>query len=201
MTVFYRVMRRVVGGTASLFFRRKDIGVENIPKEGGFILCCNHTHFMDVFFLVMAVKRHQINFMAKEELFKNKLSGWFFRNMGAFPVSRGTANAGEGINTAEKVVKEGKVLGIFPEGTRSPDGKPKKAKSGIALIANETGAPILPASIYYEGKLAMFKKITIRFGEVIDPAHLKMQENSRAELRRVSSLVMDKVVKLWEEGC
>ncbi len=200
MTVFYRVMRRVVGGTASLFFRRKDIGKENIPDEGGFILCCNHTHFMDVFFLVMAMKKHQINFMAKEELFRNKLAGWFFRKMGAFPVIRGSAQAEEGINTGEDVLRSGKVMGIFPEGTRSRDGKPKKAKSGIALIAHETGAPILPAAIYYEGKLGIFKKITIRFGEIIPAEEVKMAENNRQELRRVSTLIMDKITALWEEG-
>jgi len=200
MTTFYKVARLVLGNIVKLGFRRNNIGLENVPEKGGFILCCNHTHFMDVAFLVIAVKNHQINFMAKQELFKNKLCGWFFKKMGAFPIVRGSASAGEGINKAEGILREGSVLGIFPEGTRNREGKPKKAKSGVALIANETGAPILPVSIYYEGKLSLFKKITLRFGEVIQPEELKMEENSRAELRRISDLVMDRITTLWEAG-
>ena len=200
MSGFYKTLRFTIGNVASLFFRTKNIGLENIPEKGGFILCCNHTHLLDVYFLVMAVKRHQIHFMAKNELFKNKLLAWFITKMGGFPVIRGSVQAEEGILTGENILKEGKVMGIFPEGTRSVDGRPKRAKSGVALIANETGAPVLPVSIYYEGKLNVFKKITVRFGELIDPSELKMQENNRAELKRVATLIMDKITELWEEG-
>lgn len=196
----YSILKTVVGPLLKLVFNFKVTGIENIPREDGFILCSNHTHFMDVAFLVIYFKRH-IKFMAKEELFKKAFPRWFVTNMGAFPVARGAGTASTtALKTAEDIVNRGGVMGIFPEGTRSKDGTPKKAKSGVAVIANETGAPVLPVSIYYEGKLKLFKKISIRIGEVITPEALKMSTPDRNELRRVSSLIMDTITKQWRLG-
>lgn len=197
----YSFLKGVVKPIIKLIFPKQIIfGMENVPKNKGFILCCNHTHFMDVAFLIPNFKR-KINFMAKKELFKNKLIGKLFLKMGAFPVDRGSGSgAASAIKTGEEIVNRGEILGIFPEGTRSKDGKQKKAKSGVAIIAYETKAPILPVSIYYEGKLKLFKKISIRIGEMIYPNELNMQSLDRGELKRVSSYIMDKITKQWEEG-
>ena len=173
MTTFYKVARLVLGNIVKLGFRRNNIGLENVPEKGGFILCCNHTHFMDVAFLVIAVKNHQINFMAKQELFKNKLCGWFFKKMGAFPIVRGSASAGEGINKAEGILREGSVLGIFPEGTRSKTGEMGRLKPGSLLIALKSGVPLIPAYITPKGgKIKAFKGLGVRFGEPIDAKSL-----------------------------
>ena len=196
----YTILKTVVGPIIKLIFNFKVTGLENIPQNDGFILCSNHTHFMDVVFLVIYFKRH-IKFMAKQELFVKPFPRWFVTNMGAFPVTRGAGTGSTiALKTAEDIVKSGGVMGIFPEGTRSKDGKPKKAKSGVALIASETNAPVLPVSIYYEGKLKLFKKITLRIGTPITPETLKMQSNDRNELRRVSTLIMDNIVKQWGLG-
>ena len=139
--------------------------------------------------------------MAKEELFKKPFPRWFVTNMGAFPVTRGSSiGSATALKTAEDIVSGGGVMGIFPEGTRSKDGKPKKAKSGVAVIASATNAPVLPVSIYYEGKLKLFKKITLRIGKPITHDELKIQSNDRSQLRRVSSLIMDNIVKQWGLG-
>ena len=198
--LLYILIKAIVGPLVKLVFNFKVTGLENIPEEEGFILCSNHTHFMDVAFLVMYFKRH-IKFMAKEELFKKPFPRWFVTNMGAFPVARGAGTSSAvALKTAENIVKNGGVMGIFPEGTRSKDGTPKKAKSGVAVIASATGAKVVPASIYYEGKLKLFKKITIRVGAPITAEELKMQSNDRNELRRVSTLIMDKIVEQWRLG-
>lgn len=197
---FYKTLRAIGRAIIKLLFPIKVIGRENIPKNGGYILCCNHTHFMDVAFLITSIPQ-KIFFMAKEELFRNKLAGWFFRKMGAFPVARQSGTgAASAIKRAEEIVLSGEVTGIFPEGTRSKDGAPKKAKSGVAVIASETGADVLPVSIYYKGKLNLFKKVTLRIGKLIPNSKLQLNQNDRSELRRVSTLIMDTITKQWGEG-
>lgn len=200
MGKLYAFIKCVGGAIMRLIFRQNIIGKENIPSDGGFILCCNHTHFMDVAFLVAAFKQ-QIYFMAKQELFGSPLAAKFLTAMGAFPVQRGAgASASNSVKTAEDIVNSGKVMGIFPEGTRSPDGSPKKAKSGVALIAASTKAKVVPVSIYYEGKLKLFKKVTVRIGKAIEPEDLAMVDSGRSEIRRVATLIMDRITEQWQAG-
>ena len=196
---FYKIIRAIGKPLVKMLFRTKVVGTENIPKDSGYILCCNHTHFIDVAFLIVSIP-HTICFMAKEELFHNKLANWFLSKMGAFPVVRASATAASAIKRAEEIVLGGNVTGIFPEGTRSKDGKPKKAKSGVAIIASQTNCPVLPISIYYSGKLKLFKKVTLRIGKLIPKEQLALQSNDRAELRRVSTMIMDTITAQWEEG-
>ncbi len=197
---FYKTIRAIGRPLMKMLFKTTVVGTENIPKESGYILCCNHTHFMDVAFLIVSVP-HTICFMAKEELFHNKLANWFLTKMGAFPVVRGSGTgAASAIKKAEDVLLNGDVAGIFPEGTRSKDGKPKKAKSGVAIIASQANRPVLPVSIYYSGKLKLFKKVTLRIGKLIPNEQLALKDTDRAELRRVSSIIMDSIIAQWEEG-
>lgn len=196
MTAFYRVIRTLAWPLVRIVFRLKVVGVENVPKDEGIILCCNHTSMTDIAFLVVTCRR-QIYFMGKEELFHNKILGAFFKAMGGFAVKRGSGG-GEAIETGVNIIKDNKVMGIFPEGTRSKDGIPKNAKSGIAVIVSKTGAPVVPVSVYREGKLRLFCKATIRYGKPIPAQELAMKDDSRAELKRVAELIMSKIVKLWE---
>lgn len=196
---FYKTIRTIGKPLMKMLFRTKVVGTENIPKESGYILCCNHTHFMDVAFLIVSIP-HIVCFMAKQELFHNKFAKWFLTKMGAFPVVRASGTAASAIKRAEDIVLSGDVAGIFPEGTRSKDGRPKKAKSGVAIIASQANSPVLPVSIYYDGKLKLFKKITVRIGELIPAEKLALQSNDRAELKRVSTMIMDTITAQWEEG-
>lgn len=198
MTVFYRIVRAIAYPLVRLVFRIKPIGLEKMPKQGGIILCCNHTSFTDVAFLIVICRR-QIYFMAKEELFKNRFVNWLFKNMGAFAVRRGSGGT-QAIEHAVDLINDGKVMGIFPEGTRSKDGKPKRAKSGVAVIAAQTKAPVLPVAIYREGKIAPFRKVTMRFGDIIKPEELNIDINSRADIRQSAGLIMDRITQLWEAG-
>lgn len=198
MSTFYKVIRAIAYPIIRLVFRIKPVGLEKMPKEGGLILCCNHTSFTDVAFLIIICRR-QIYFMAKSELFKNRFVNWLFTKMGAFAVQRGSGGA-EAIEHAVKLINEGKVMGIFPEGTRSRDGTPKAAKSGVAVIAAKTKAPILPVAIYRKGKIAPFRKNTIRFGDIIKPEELDIYINSRTDLKQAANLIMGRITQLWEAG-
>ena len=175
------------------------IGTENIPKTGGFILACNHMSTFDPIALGGAGKR-VIHFMAKEELFENKALGAFITHLNAFPVVRGKGDM-TAITHAEEILRNGWVLGIFPEGTRSEDYAPKRAKSGVALIAKQTGADVLPVSIYTDEEYKRGTRLTVRFGRLIKKEEFGFTEDGKSrELKEASRRIMDDITKLWEEG-
>ncbi len=189
---FYDVFVWMFHPLAKIIFKTQYIGRENVPKTGSLIIASNHRNSYD-----------PGHYMAKLELFNlNKLASWMLRHLNAFPISRGTGDQ-RSLNYAIRLVEEGKVLGIFPEGTRSkdPDGKMLPPKAGIALIAKATHADILPACIYFEGKSKFRKKMTIRFGEVIPYEELGLSDESNmSEIKEASRLVMGKIGELLEKG-
>lgn len=195
--MFYKTVRILVYPIVRFLLWFKVSGLGNIPKSGKAIICCNHLSMLDVAILIMACPR-PIHFMAKDELFRNKLLGWFLRNMKAFPVVRGSASR-DAIDHAVSLLEEGGILGIFPEGKRCHEGRPTKAKSGIAMILSQVEAPVVPAAVCYKGKPRVFNFAKLRFGEQIEHDVLKMQDNSRDELRRVSSAIMSSITAEWEK--
>lgn len=176
------------------------VGTENIPAEGGFIIASNHVKALDPVFIALGVKDRQIYFMGKKELFEKPVIKSLLTKVNGFPIVRGGADK-EALDYAERVVKEGKILGIFPEGTRSKDYKPARAKSGIGLIAKEAKADILPVSIYNRDNMKKGTKLTIRFGELIPYEKLGFtEEGSREEVKACAKFVMSEIVKLWGMG-
>lgn len=193
------IARAIVKGFANIGFRllyRVDIkGLENIPKEGGAILCSNHIHALDSVLYVTRVKR-MIYAMGKEELFNTKFKNWFMRAMGVFPVKRDTASE-EAINVAVNHLTDGDLLAIFPEGTRNGLAKGVKPKKGVALIALRAKTPILPMAMV--GSFKPFTKIKIRIGEPMDFSEYYPPEGERINPRNlvtITNTVMDKVVFL-----
>jgi 1-acyl-sn-glycerol-3-phosphate acyltransferase len=183
-----------------VLFPYKVKGLENIPRDQkSLILCSNHISNLDPVFLLMGFKRLPIYFMAKAELFKGPVATWFFSNVfGAFPVNRGKGDTGS-IDTAERLVNEGKLMGIFPEGTRSKDGKLGRAKSGAALIAARTGASVLPVAIKTKGqKVKLFQKTYIFIDKLITPEELHINKEN-PDLRYASRLIMERIAGLMEE--
>ncbi len=181
---------------AWIIFPFKAIGRENIPDTPGqppLILCCNHISEIDPVFLEMCQKRH-VFFMAKEEIFRSRLSSWFFgKQLGAFPVKRGAGDT-TALDTARAIVGDGRLLGIFPEGTRSRDGQLGRAKSGAALIAAQTGASILPAAIITKNqKVKPFRRSRIVFGQPLTLEELHLDHPDHPDLRFASRLIMEKI--------
>lgn len=176
------------------------IGKENIPQEGGYIIASNHVKALDPVYIALGVENRQIHFMGKKELFEIPVVKSLLKKANGFPVVRGGADK-EALDYAERVVKEGHILGIFPEGTRSKDYKPARAKSGIGVIAKEAKADILPVSIYNCDNMKKGTKLTIRFGEIIPYEKLGFtEEGSREEVRACAKFVMSEIVKLWGKG-
>ena len=208
---FYDVFVWMFHPLAKIVFKTQYIGRENVPKTGSLIIASNHRNSYDPG-LIAAARVRKIHYMAKLELFNlNKLASWMLRHLNAFPISRGTGDQ-RSLNYAIRLVEEGKVLGIFPEGTRSKDGEIHRFKAGaftlakeagveILLIAKATHADILPACIYFEGKSKFRKKITVRFGEVIPYEELGLtDESNMSEIKDASRLVMGKIGELLEKG-
>lgn len=197
MQPFYRFAKTVIYPFFLIFQPVKVIGKENIPDKDAFILCSNHTSMTDPFFKVAIFKR-QIHFMSKAELFKVGLFRVVLNAVGAFAVDRGKGDM-NAINKARSLVKEGKIIGIYPEGTRYPEGAPRKAKSGIAYIAMDTKADILPVSVYREGKYNLFKKTTIRIGKLIKFDDLVSDKATQREnIKKIVDTVTREITNLWE---
>lgn len=167
-----RVLVVVLRPFIFLFHPWRIVGRENLPREGGVILCSNHLSDWDPALLFIACHPRRVCFMAKAELFRFKpfgklLSGLF----GAFPVVRGSKDTGA-LDTAQALVEKGELMGIFPEGTRSKDGRMLRFKSGAALIAARTGVDVVPCGIDRRSRL--FRRVAITFGAPISAEELHL---------------------------
>jgi 1-acyl-sn-glycerol-3-phosphate acyltransferase len=201
MTGFYRFGKAVCNIFCAIAFRVEVHGTENLPKEGGFILASNHVTEFDPVLLGIKIKR-QLNFMAKIELFRNKLFGAVIKGLGAFPVSRGTGDT-SAIDKAIDTVEKGNVLAIFPEGTRSKDGELRRFKSGAIVVAEKTGADIIPTGIYikdFQKGLRFRSKVIVRYGKLIPNGALKLDVENPSTIKKASNLVRDAVAQLLEES-
>lgn len=190
--MFYKVIKTLAAIIFAPFMPRKVSGKENIPKEGAFILALNHRSNLDVIVGVLSCPR-PLHYMAKKELFKNKFSAWFFRKVNAFPIDR-AGNDLKAIKTALSVLKDGKVLGIFPEGTRVKEGEESSAKAGVSMLALRAKVPIVPGAIVGEYKL--FKKVHIIFGEPISLEQYYDTKPDSAKLLQISSEILDEIKKI-----
>ena len=196
MTQFYYNVRKFGGPIVRLLFRFKCCDFNKIPDKGAAVVCCNHTSLTDIIMLVVGVKHRQLFFMAKKELFDNKIAGWFFTKMGGFPVNREGSDMGA-IKKAQNIIKEGKLLCIFPEGTRSKDGKIHKGKAGAALVALGTKSPVIPISIYRKGRPGLFNRTTLRCGDAVPYERLK-ELKAAGGLQASIDAVMEKITAQWE---
>ncbi len=191
--MLYKFARILVLLYYSIFHRVKIKGRENIPKEGGVLLYANHPSTLDMV-LIAAYTQRQVHYMAKVELFKNAFIGFFLKKLGAFPVSRGKGDIGS-VKNVFKLLEEGRIVGIFPEGTRTPKKDPAKRKAGAAMMALHSKAPILPVGVVYKKKL--FSTLELVYGETFT---LEPQSEgghpSKEELLEGTRLIMDRIYAL-----
>lgn len=190
-------VRYVTMGVYKLFYNFHIEGAENIPQDRALVMASNHRSYADPVILTMPMKK-PVTYMAKEELFKNKLFGWFITKLGAFPVKRGAGDL-QVIDDAVGILESGRHLVIFPEGTRSKDGKVGKGKTGVALIAARSGADVLPCGIIFEGEKLHFRsKLTLRFGKVIPAEEIAVTDGSPRELKAAKLRIMGAITELVE---
>ncbi|WP_030415475.1 lysophospholipid acyltransferase family protein [Streptomyces sp. NRRL S-1448] len=203
-------MKFSIGGPLKLAFRPWVEGIENVPADGPAILASNHLSFSDSFFLPAVLDR-KVTFIAKSEYFtspgvKGKLTAAFFKGVGQLPVDRsGARGAGEAaIKSGIEVLRRGELFGIYPEGTRSPDGRLYRGKpGGLARVALATGAPVIPVAMIDTEKVQPPGKVVpkmirpgIRIGKPLDFTRYQGMEGDRFILRSVTDQVMYEIMKL-----
>ncbi len=190
--------RAVLRPFVCLLFRVHLTGKNNLPEKGRFIVCSNHVSMLDPFFLAIS-QRRQLHFMAKAELFHNRILASLIRAVGGFPVNRGKGDT-EAMDTAADILRQEGVLGIFIEGTRSKTGELLRPKTGAVLLGAQTGAPLLPVSICCKGgsRPRLFRRVYVSCGEPVTVEELGVQEGGGMELRSASRELMERIRALRE---
>ena len=184
---FYRLAVNIVGSVLKVFILFKTKGRENIPADGAFLLCSNHTSAIDPVLLAAGCKR-QLTFMAKEELFKVFLLGHLIKALGAFPIKRGRGDAAAVMATL-KIMKKGGATLIFPEGTRVRDGVRRKVSGGIIRLAIQSGVPIVPAYV---------TKNTVTYGKPISYEEYSQEVQNADKMQSLADNLMDTIYSLDE---
>jgi len=202
--LFYHFIVGLAWVVFHLWFNLKIEGRENIPKGKNFVYASNHRSYADPVLIAIAGKG-KFGFMAKAELFEKPAFAWLIRNLGAFPVERGKGDTAA-IDRAIETVKGGRNLLIFPEGTRSKDGRVGRGKSGVALIASKAGADVIPVGISFKGEKLHFRsQIIVKIGKPIPAGTLAIDPNlsDRDLLRKlkkdVLAPIMDSIHELVDE--
>lgn len=206
---FYGLMKWVcIGPWLKLAFRPRIEGIENVPADGSAILASNHLSYADWLFMPLYVKR-RVTFVAKAEYFTGRgLKGWgqrtFFAGAGQVPIDRESGSTAEGaFVSALRVLEAGELFGIYPEGTRSHDGRLYRGHTGVARIALRSQAPVIPIAVLGTDVIAppgkvfrRFARPVVRFGAPLDFSRYNDMENDRFILRAVTDEIMYEILKL-----
>jgi 1-acyl-sn-glycerol-3-phosphate acyltransferase len=208
LVVLYTVLKRVVGPTMRLIYRPTVEGLENVPAEGAVILASNHLSFIDSIVIPMVVER-RVAFLAKAEYFegtglRGALSRWYFTSLGHVPVRRGEGRAArDSLDAAGRILARGQAFAIYPEGTRSLDGMLHRGRTGVARMALESGAPVVPVGLIGTDELLPVgrrlprrSRVTIRFGEPMDFSRYEGLHESLPVLRSVTDEIIYNILHL-----
>jgi 1-acyl-sn-glycerol-3-phosphate acyltransferase len=207
--VFYWMLKWVfLGPVLKLIFRPYAEGTENVPDEGPAILASNHLSYSDWLFMPLTIPR-RVTFVAKAEYFTTPgLKGWlqktFFSGAGQVPIDRSSGNAAAGaINTGLKILANGDLFGIYPEGTRSHDGRLYRGRTGVARMALEAKVPVIPVAVIGTDVVAPPGKIYgrytrpyVRFGKPLDFSRYEGMEDDRFVLRSITDEIMYEIMDL-----
>ena len=204
--LFYWFLKFVALGPAlRIVVRPRAEGTQNVPATGGAILASNHLSAADWVFMPLSLKR-RVTFLAKAEYFTGTgLKGFvrraFFTGAGQVPIDRSSASAAEdAIQTGLRILRQGKLLGIYPEGTRSPDGRLYRGKSGVARMALETGVPVVPVAMVYGSRRLPFgrklPKVRVVFGPPLDFSRYEGLAGDRFVERSITDEIMYEIMTL-----
>jgi 1-acyl-sn-glycerol-3-phosphate acyltransferase len=188
----YPLGRTLFKGVLFPLYQYKIIGLENFPAEGGVLLCANHISNLDPP-LVGVTSPRPIHYMAKDELFKAPVLGKLLPSVNAFPVKRGLSDR-EALRKGLSVLKEGGVLGLFPEGTRSKTGELGKGLAGAGFFALRSQAQVVPCAII--GPYKPFKRLKVVYGKPIDMTELR---KNKASAEETTDFIMNEIQKLISE--
>lgn len=206
--MFYWVVKAILTPLLRVLWRPWTEGLDNVPPTGPAILASNHLSFLDSIFMPLMVPR-RVTFLAKSDYFtergiKGRLKRMFFTGVGQVPIDRSGGRASEAaLNTGVAILNEGRLLGIYPEGTRSPDGRLYRGKIGVARMALEAGVPVIPVAmigtfeVQPQGKvMPRVKRVGVRFGKPLDFSRYAGLEDDRFVLRSMTDEIMYELMSL-----
>jgi len=202
--VAYWVIKAILTPLLRLGFRLRVEGLENVPRRGPVILAANHRSFMDSLFLPLVVPR-RVTFVAKAEYFDDWRTAWFFRSVGQIPIRREGGTASEGaLGAARQVLTGGGAFGIYPEGTRTRSGYMHRGHTGVARLALQTGAPLIPVGMVgtdevqpTDRRIPRFgRPVTIRFGRPVPVRPAPGAGEDRLACRRLTDELMFEIREL-----
>jgi 1-acyl-sn-glycerol-3-phosphate acyltransferase len=205
--VAYWVLKGLLSPMFFVGWRVRVTGHNNVPRQGPVILAPNHTSFCDSFFLPFVMRR-RVTFVAKAEYFDSWKTAWFFRAAGQIPMRREGGSASErALAAARDVLRSGGVLGIYPEGTRSPDGRLYKGHTGVARLAIQCGVPVIPVGItgttdvqpVGSNMMRPFKRVQIQFGAPLDLARIGSDPDDPLVLRDMTDQLLFEIRELTEQ--
>jgi 1-acyl-sn-glycerol-3-phosphate acyltransferase len=198
----YNVARRLLKAGLLVWNRFTARGAENVPATGGCIIVSNHASFLDPPIISAGVRHRQVRFMARDTLFEGRFMSWFMPAVGVIPLDRTRGDIGA-LRKAIQLLKGGTVIGLFPEGTRSPDGNLQAPKGGIGFLIAKAGVPVVPA--YISGSFRAYPrgarfihpaKVSIVLGSPIPPAELAALAAEENGYEKIAQLVMTKIAAL-----
>lgn len=210
--MFYWLMKHwVIGPLLTTVFRPWVKGLDNVPRTGPLIVVCNHLSFVDSVFLPLMIDR-QMAFLAKSDYFTGKgIKGWFIRffmtSAGQLPIDRSGGKASEAsLNAGLQVLADGGVLAIYPEGTRSPDGRMYRGRTGVARMILEAHVPVIPAAVIGTEKvmplgsnIPKVHRVGVVIGEPLDFSRFEGMESDRFVLRSITDEIIYEMNKLSEQ--
>ena len=201
--VFKGILKPILMGLYSI----RPEGRENLPKKGPAIIAANHLSFLDSFFIPLVVQKRKVTYLAKADYFKSWKTAWFFNMVGQIPTEReGGKKSEHALNAALGVLNEGKLLGIYPEGTRSPDGRLYRGRTGVARLALTADVPVIPTGLIgttevmpKDAKLPKFTgrlPVRVRFGKPLDFSRFQGRERDRFALRSITDEIQYEIMQL-----
>jgi len=202
--VLYWLIKAILTPILRVFYRVRIDGRAHLPAQGPVILAANHRSFMDSLFLPLVIRR-RVTFVAKAEYFDDRKTAWFFRGVGQIPIRREGGSASErALASATEVLQAGGVFAIYPEGTRTRDGFLHRGHTGVARLCLRTGTPVVPVGLIGTDDVQpvdkrmprLFRRVTVRFGEPLDPARYGDYEQEHLALRELTDEVMYEIAQL-----
>ena len=190
--MFFIISRIIYRFLAKIVYKIQIEGIENVPKTGKLIMCSNHATNMDPLFLMAFFPRQPL-FMGKAEAFENPVIGYLLRCLGAFPVSRGKGDQ-KALERALEILREEKVLAMFPEGTRVKNGERVSAKKGVGIIATTADAPVIP--VYLSSNFKPFAKVKCIIGKPIYICKSDYETLDKAAYYKISNEILESIYLL-----
>ncbi|HVM35504.1 MAG TPA: lysophospholipid acyltransferase family protein [Actinomycetota bacterium] len=208
--MMYWVFKAILKPLLLLIYGIRVEGLENVPRKGGAIIAANHVSFLDSFFIPLVIRWRRVTYLAKADYFKSKKTAWFFRSAGQIPCEReGGKKSQQSLEIALDVLAAGNLLGIYPEGTRSPDGRLHRGRTGVARLTIAAGTVVIPCGLVGTDEVMpknrkfprLFNRgrrigVIVRFGKPLDFSRYAGQERDRFVLRSITDEIVYEIMQL-----